>query len=177
MAKKKRETLGERVLKTVPLYGERYQLEHLRDWDKEARLLIEKELEIALENLKPILQSVVEEKDQKLVKRIEEVRKNLSATREMIRAAPAPYAPTLTAMKKVGEGELKQVTDLDENVYEIAQDINNMTEEASGAFLKDREKAMSIAESTADKTREIKRIYKKRHAIITRPKEQGVPPY
>lgn len=175
--KRKRKTLAERVLKTVPVYGDRYQQEHLRDWDKEARLLIQKELDNSLDYLKPMLQSAVEDKDQKLVKRIEEVRKNLYASRELIRTSPAPYSATYTAMKTVGEEEIKQVIDLDEDVYQISQEICEIAEDASDAFSEDRDNAMSLAESTAAKTKEIKKIYTKRHGIITRPKERGVPPY
>lgn len=175
--KRKRKTLSERVLKTVPVYGDRFQLEHLRDWDKEARLLIQKELENSLDYLKPMLQSAVEEGDHKLVKRIEGVRRNLHATEELIRTSPAPYSATYTAMKTVGEEEIKSVIDLDEDVYGISQDICALAEEAGDAFPGDRGKALSIAESTAARTREIRKIYTKRHVTITRPKERGVPPY
>lgn len=175
--KRKRKKLGERILKTVPVYGERFELEHLRDWDKEARILIDKELENSLDYLKPMLKIAVDEDDQELVKKIEEIREDLHATRELVKTSPAPYSPTMTAMKTVGEGEIKKIIDIDEKVYEVSQDICDVMEGGRDTFLGDRKRGLSLASSTSVRTREIRKIYTERHTIITRPKKTGEPPY
>lgn len=176
-SRKKRKSLRERILKTVPVYGERFEEEHLRDWDKEARLLIVKEFDNAEEHIVPMLKIAMKGDDKGSIERIEEVRIQLRKVKDTVKASPAPYSPTYAAMKTVGPEEIKQIIELDEKAYEASQDISEAMQEAEDGFNGEREAALKKAESVRESIKEIKSLYNQRHKIITRPKEYGEPPY
>lgn len=176
-SRKVRKSLGERILRTIPVYGERLEHEHLRDWDKEARLLIVKEIDNAEEHIVPMLKMAMKEGDGGSIERIEEVRVQLRKIKELVRASPAPYSPTFTAMKTVGPEEIKEIIALDERVYQISQEIAEALQEAEDGFAGDCETSLARAESVREHLKEIKALYNQRHRIITRPKEYGEPPY
>lgn len=175
--RKTRKRLGERILGTIPVYGEHFEQEHLRDWDKEARLLIIKELGNAEEHIVPMLKIAMNDGDNDSIERIEEIRIQLRKVKDMVKTSPAPYSPSFTAMKKVEPEKIKHIIILDEKVYELSQDIAEIMQEADDTLAKDRDLAFIKMESVREPIKEIKSLYNQRHKIIIRPKEYGAAPY
>ena len=124
---KRKKSLRERVLKTMPVVGKAWEMEKLRDYDRFARQAITSELGAAEKLTRKLLQHSVDMGNSALAELInDKLRREINAVLNEIENLPTAYMPSIAETKKVDTATIDRIIDIDESMYDAAYDIREM---------------------------------------------------